>query len=195
MSLRMALLGLLKATGPASGYDLAKLFDSSINNAWKAGHSQIYPELARMTEDGLVTVEADGPRGRKTYTLTDAGWEALRHWLVGREPERHWRSEAALRAFLLPLLDAREAAAWLRREAEYYAERLRSLEELRHADGEEYPMKRAGFGRYALELGISQNRLLRDWALDSAADLERRAAEEENETATGEDAAERRAGD
>ncbi|MBA3728896.1 MAG: PadR family transcriptional regulator, partial [Actinobacteria bacterium] len=45
MSLRHALLGLL-AERPMSGYDLTKVFDSSLAYVWSAKHSQIYPELA-----------------------------------------------------------------------------------------------------------------------------------------------------
>ncbi|MEU8279870.1 hypothetical protein ACFYOK_00050 [Microbispora bryophytorum] len=41
MSLRIALLGLLAAARPASGYDLAKKFETSVSHVWQAGHSQI----------------------------------------------------------------------------------------------------------------------------------------------------------
>src|SRR3954468_3682031 len=34
-----------------------------------------------MTEDGLVTVGAPGPRGRKPYTITDAGRAAFATWI------------------------------------------------------------------------------------------------------------------
>ena len=63
MSLRHAVLGLL-AVEPATGYDLAQKFTKSISNAWHAGHSQIYPELARLQEAGMVEgPEVNTPRG------------------------------------------------------------------------------------------------------------------------------------
>ncbi|PRC47663.1 PadR family transcriptional regulator, partial [Mycobacterium sp. ITM-2017-0098] len=43
MSLRIAALGLL-AEGPASGYDLLKLFEKSMANVWPATQSQLYSE-------------------------------------------------------------------------------------------------------------------------------------------------------
>jgi PadR family transcriptional regulator, regulatory protein AphA len=168
MSLRIALLGLLTVSGPASGYDLTKLFESSINHAWQARHSQIYPELNKMAADGLVTVEEEGPRGRKTYAITDVGARELRQWLLEREPSRSHRSEELLRAFLLPTLEPHEAVALLRTEVEVHNARLAELEALwkSKAHGE------VGFGKYALDLGIRQVRTARDWAADTAAAIE-----------------------
>ena len=68
MSLRHAILGLL-ARQPSTGYDLARLFDLSLRTTWHASHSQIYPELARLEEAGMVEVVGHGPR-RKTTRLS-----------------------------------------------------------------------------------------------------------------------------
>ncbi|MEV8633322.1 PadR family transcriptional regulator [Streptosporangium sp. NPDC051023] len=174
MSLRIALLGLLTAAGPASGYDLTKLFESSISNAWQARHSQIYPELNKMAADGLVTVEEAGPRGRKTYEITAEGSGELRTWLLEKEPSRSYRSEGALRAFLLPMLESHEAVALLRTEAQAYAVRLAELEAICAAQPSS---KKSGFGHYALDLGIRQARLMRDWAEETAAEIENLAKE------------------
>ena len=59
MSLRHALLALLSAH-PMTGYDVAKRFDGSVGFMWQAPHSQIYPELRRMEDAGLVKADADG---------------------------------------------------------------------------------------------------------------------------------------
>ncbi|WP_433251886.1 PadR family transcriptional regulator [Streptosporangium sp. CA-135522] len=169
MSLRIALLGLLTAAGPASGYDLTKRFESSINHAWQARHSQIYPELNKMAADGLVTVQEEGSRGRKTYTITEEGGRELRTWLIEKEPSRSYRSEGALRAFLLPTLEPHEAVALLRAEARAYDARLAELEALRMAKPS---WKSPGFGEYALDLGIRQTRLMRDWSEETATQIE-----------------------
>ncbi|WP_279579818.1 PadR family transcriptional regulator [Fodinicola feengrottensis] len=67
MSLRYALLGLL-ADEPASGYDLARTFEISLQRwAWHARHSQIYPELNKLADEGLIDVVDEGARGRRTY--------------------------------------------------------------------------------------------------------------------------------
>ncbi len=161
MSLRMALLGLLISRGPASGYSLSKAFQDTLSHVWSASHSQVYPELGRMAERGLVTVEADGPRGRKPYTVTDAGRAELERWLTEEEPGRAVRSEVALRAFLLPVVDVRQGLELTRGEAVYHRERSRRLDELRGLldDG-----LNDGFGRYAAELGARVSRALAEWA-------------------------------
>ena len=69
MSLRHAVLGLL-ADEPASGYDLLKVFDRSLAFIWPATQSQLYGELNRLADDGLIEVTHQGPRGRKDYSIT-----------------------------------------------------------------------------------------------------------------------------
>src|SRR5437588_12869448 len=100
MSLRHGMLGLL-ARGPASGYDLLKTFEVSLANVWPATQSQLYTELGRLTDAGLVIVYAEGPRGRKEYRITDAGRAELRRWLTEVEPDPPRRNDALLRVFLL----------------------------------------------------------------------------------------------
>lgn len=83
MSLRHVILTLL-AEQPASGYDITKRFDASLGYFWQASHQQVYRELARLTEAGLVSFETvtQGERpAKKVYRLTPQGREALLAWL------------------------------------------------------------------------------------------------------------------
>jgi DNA-binding PadR family transcriptional regulator len=119
MSLRHAVLGAL-ADRPRTGYALLKHFQQSLAYAWPASHSQIYPELGRLLEDGLIEQTDAGARNSKTYAVTDAGLAELRHWLRETEPDRRVRSDAALRTFFLWLLEDDEAEAQLERETAYW---------------------------------------------------------------------------
>lgn len=178
MSLRIALLGLLTAYGSASGYDLTKGFERSVAHVWQAGHSQIYPELAKMTADGLVTVEAEGARGRKIYSITSEGRAELRAWLIGHDPMGPARSEVALQAFLLPLLDPGEALDVLERLKAYVEQKLAELEAMwaaKHALPVPEGASGVKFGDLALDLGIRQTRTTLKWANDAMAQLERQA--------------------
>ena len=56
---------------PASGYDLLKMFDRSLAFVWTASQSQLYGELNRLADDGLIEVSNEGPRGRKRNRLGD----------------------------------------------------------------------------------------------------------------------------
>ncbi|MEU8825231.1 PadR family transcriptional regulator [Streptomyces sp. NPDC048636] len=179
MSLRIALLGTLASRGPASGYELAKRFEDSINLVWQAKHSQIYPELAKMVQGGAVTVEdVGGGRGRKVYTVTDVGRDEIVQWVTGEDPYRSVRNVTALRGFLVPLLPPDQAVAVMRAEADRHTAVLAELTQ-RKADVE----ARTGpdesvFGAYALDLGIRTTEMLRQWAIDTAEDLERRGRDD-----------------
>jgi PadR family transcriptional regulator, regulatory protein AphA len=174
MSLRIALLGMLAAGGPASGYDLAKRFEGSLSHVWSARQSQIYPELSKLVDDGLATVTDNGPRGRKMYELTEAGRASLEDWLTGTEPRQRIRSESHLRMFLLPLLDSPSAVRLLRQESARYARQVSELEEIRGGVPEPHEERRNGW--YALDFGIRQMSAIRDWAADTADRIEAIAA-------------------
>lgn len=82
MSLSHALLTAL-AEKSGSGLDLARRFDKSIGHFWQASHQQIYRELARLEETGLIHAKAQpGARGgKRVYQLLPAGQDELRNWV------------------------------------------------------------------------------------------------------------------
>jgi DNA-binding PadR family transcriptional regulator len=164
MSLRHALLGAL-ADQPRSGYALLKHFEQSLAYAWPASHSQIYPELARLLQDGLIEQAASGPRGSKTYALTDAGVAEIRRWLRETEPDRRVRSDAALRVFFLWLLEPDEAVGQLERERDYWRETLADFERIQAEPTG--AGRKARMFRIALEGGIGVVTARLEW-LDSA---------------------------
>lgn len=162
MSLRHALLGLL-ANRSASGYDLLKAFETSLANVWPATQSQVYGELGKLSVEGLLDVTAEGPRGRKEYSITASGRAELRHWLVEVEPERVRRSGMLLRVFFLDTLDPAEARDYLVAQAEAAAGTnagLRAVEA--NVEWDEGPL--SVYGRIALEYGLRLSQVQREWA-------------------------------
>jgi PadR family transcriptional regulator AphA len=169
MSLRHAVLGLL-SSGPASGYDLLKRFELSLANVWPATQSQLYSELNRMAEIGLVEAAAEGPRGRKEYAITDTGRAELRHWMTQVEPDRVRRSDMLLRVFFLDLIPPEEAVAYLRRQVDYATGVHASYEEIKDAiKGEDDGL--AVYGRIALEWGLRYMEAVRGWGEWAEAEL------------------------
>ncbi|MCG7204782.1 MULTISPECIES: PadR family transcriptional regulator [Streptomyces] len=80
MALRNAVMAAL-LEGEASGYDLAKGFDATVANFWTATPQQLYRELERMAEAGLITarvVEQERRPNKRLFALTAAGREAVR---------------------------------------------------------------------------------------------------------------------
>jgi PadR family transcriptional regulator AphA len=95
MDVKTVCLGLL-TFGEASGYDLKKHFEASIDHFFSTGFGSIYPALASLADDGLVTctsVPQDGRPDRKVYRITPAGEAALRETLASCEPRHKTRSE------------------------------------------------------------------------------------------------------
>jgi len=79
-SLRLYLLSLL-AEQPRHGYELIQALSDRFGGTYSPSAGTIYPRLAKLEEDGLVTKSADG---RKTvYEITAAG----RAELLAREGE------------------------------------------------------------------------------------------------------------
>src|SRR5579859_6476041 len=69
--------------GKTTGYDIKQLVDRSTRFFWAASYGQIYPELRRLEQTGLLRghEEPTGGRLRTVYELTDAGHRALEEWL------------------------------------------------------------------------------------------------------------------
>src|SRR5437762_2611047 len=86
---------------PMSGYEIKSLVDKSTRFFWTASYGQIYPELRRLAEAGLIEGEArpQGGRRRTVYRLTAAGHRELRDWLADDPHVLELRDEALLKLF------------------------------------------------------------------------------------------------
>jgi len=74
-SLRLYLLRLLDEE-PRHGYEVIRLLRDRFMGVYSPSPGTIYPRLARLEEEGLVT--HDEVDGRKVYRITEAGREELR---------------------------------------------------------------------------------------------------------------------
>ena len=186
MSLRHALLGLLNDRS-ASGYDLLTVFNTTLANVWPATQSQLYGELGRLCEAGLLTVGAEGARGRKEYSITEAGRAELVHWLADTEPNRVRRSETLLRVFFLGNLTHEQATDYLRKEAEVAGYRqglLRRIEEAADWEADDIAI----YGHLALEYGHRLMAMNIEWAEWAVGQLDERRARTDAATADNDDA-------
>ncbi len=88
-TLKYAILGLIHRE-PMTGYDITREFNNNnLANFWYAKHSQVYPELAKLTEEGLLTSEIviQGEKlEKKLYTITPKGIEEFQEWLMHDDP-------------------------------------------------------------------------------------------------------------
>ena len=168
------ILGML-ALGARTGYDVKRVIDLSTKFFWNASYGQIYPELHRLEERGLVVAKADpkGGRQRTSYTLTAAGRKALRHWLRDHDQMAfETRDEGLLKLFFGDLQSRDDVVATLRNK-QLFCERALGL--FRQIE----PEARTGFFTdeqlypyLALTYGIEQLEWMRDWCERTARRIE-----------------------
>lgn len=172
MSLRYAALGLL-AQHPGSGYDLLKRFEKSMANVWPATQSQLYGELNKLADAGLIEVADVGPRGRKEYRVTDSGRAELVRWIADSSDDPPMRRPDLLRVFLLGELPTDDARGYACAFAQHAAAELTRLEQLR--DSIDWGSTDAEFyGRAALEFGLRDAAMEEQWAHWLVTSIDRR---------------------
>jgi DNA-binding PadR family transcriptional regulator len=182
-TLGYAVLSLL-AREDLSGYDLKRWMERPLGYFWSARHSQIYPELARLEEEGFVTHRVEEQRGRpdkKVYGITARGREALKAWVTEPPSEMAVRDELVLKAYSIWLAEPGAAAALFREQER------RHEKQLLHYEGIEAWMKkewggdpeRMDFDRFAsyaaLRRGMGYERDYAEWCRWVAAELEGRS--------------------
>jgi PadR family transcriptional regulator, regulatory protein AphA len=165
------ILGALRR-GPRSGYEIKALVDRSTRFFWAASYGQIYPELRRLEEEGLILGknEPRGERPRRVYRLTARGRRALRAWLLAPRAAYEVRDEGLLKLFFADALDGEEAAGLvraIRADRQAVLDRLVGIQA-----GKKRPLP--SFPSLVLEYGIERHR----WEVDWLAGVERRLAHE-----------------
>ncbi|HWV20382.1 MAG TPA: PadR family transcriptional regulator [Devosia sp.] len=94
--------------GDATGYDIRRLCtDGEFSYFVEASFGSIYPALAKLEDDGLVTsrtVPQDGKPARKVYSITGAGRKAFTEELSAPLGEDVFRSPFLLLARFVSIL-------------------------------------------------------------------------------------------
>lgn len=129
-ALKYAILGLL-CRKSMTGYELSKEFNYELAEFWYANHSQIYPELKKLSNEGLVVfdVEITGDiLETKRYTVTDLGKSEFNQWLhkdekIPRTPKDPFR----LRMYFAHNLDCQARLHLLDNQKMQHVKRLNSL--------------------------------------------------------------------
>ena len=142
-TLKYALLGLINRA-PITGYDIMKEFESQVMaNFWYAKHSQVYPELKRLTEEGLIEykVVIQGEKlEKKLYSITEKGKEEFKNWLVLDEPIGSTPKDVfRLRTYFTDFMDAKDFERELEYQREEHQLKLNALTESMKAYNYECP--------------------------------------------------------
>jgi PadR family transcriptional regulator, regulatory protein AphA len=170
LSLEYAILGFLNYQ-PFTGYELKKMFDTSIQHFWTADQSQIYRTLAKLTEEGLAEVErveqTDRP-DRKVYRITPGGRERFQLWLQGPFPNQEPKSGPLVQVFFSGKLSNEEVLAKFQMAAHIFRTILSRYGQVPQQIGEfiqQVPSPREHyFWMLTLDLGLRTMRAQLEWA-------------------------------
>jgi PadR family transcriptional regulator, regulatory protein AphA len=150
--------------GKHTGYEIKQFVDRTARHFMAASYGQIYPELRRLEEAGLIAgaAQPSGGRARTVYELTGPGRRALEQWLASdAELMYELRDEGMLKLFFSDFAPARRSAILcaMRDRNDRKLAQLHALEP-EAANGPDG-------ARLTLELGISFTEAINAW-LDTA---------------------------
>jgi PadR family transcriptional regulator AphA len=165
-------LGMIALRGASTPYDLKRAVGHSVGYFWHFPHAQLYSEPERLTGAGLLdrVTEEDGRR-RKTYSLTDAGRDALRDWLASPTDEHfQMRDVAELKLFFNEVGDPADVNRLAEEQIAQHRARIAEYEQMVERFGDR---PEAGPRMITVELGLEMEyAALRFWQALAKDDLE-----------------------
>ena len=168
-SLRLYLLRLLDEE-PRHGYEVIRLLRDRFMGVYSPSPGTIYPRLARLEEEGLVT--HDEVDGRKVYRITEAGREELRSRSDELDELEEELSESVSDIVREVREDVRQTVRSLREELTWAARESRRMGQAAAADAREQ-------AKQSRDETLAQARQARDEAKEQA----RQARDEAKEQA------------
>lgn len=151
-----------------SGYAVKVTVDRTTKFFWGASYGQIYPELQRLEDAGLVSGDesATGGRRRRVFQLTDVGHQELLRWLREDRATVELRDESLLRIFFADALPPDEAVELLAARRSGHERYLEQLRELKETAADDPP-----FVQLALRWGIDFNEWGSRWCTEQISRL------------------------
>lgn len=124
---KYSILGAL-SFAPMSGYDIKNWLLNVVGSFWSESDGQIYPTLAQLLKDKLVScfdATTKGNRPRKVYSITPKGLRMLKQWLVIPARESTIRSELILKLFYGKNLLKKDYLVHIKRQQNLSEEKLK----------------------------------------------------------------------
>jgi DNA-binding PadR family transcriptional regulator len=173
-------LGMLAAR-PRTGYEIKQLVDTSARFFWAASYGQIYPELKRLEDAGLITGAdaSQGARQRTVYKLTAKGKRAAREWIEQAPQIFELRDEGLLELFFAGSIEPSRSAEIARERAAQARSKAGVLRALQEQLDEKYEGPEASPDAGSLTVlryGIESSEWAAEWFERAAEELERETA-------------------
>lgn len=156
MNVRTICLAIL-ANGDTTGYEIRKQsLDGDFSYFVDASYGSIYPALARLQADGLVTVREEAKPGkpaRKVYSITEAGRAELLSALHEPIAPDLFRSPFLLVAVFAPLVGPERIRAVIDAQIAYLKNEIAQMEEICNKPGA-ICADATGATRWAVDFGL-----------------------------------------
>lgn len=165
---KYALLGFL-SRGESSAYRIQETIAGSVANFWRENDGRVYPILAKLHTEGLVTARevATGGRKSKLYRITVEGIAALDQWLAEDPVPRPPRSELLLKIFFGYRQEPATLIAWLDDKVTESDAALARLGKVRpRLDAMAMENSDADFWLMTLDYGERRAEFEKQWALE-----------------------------
>jgi DNA-binding PadR family transcriptional regulator len=181
--LKYAILGLLQYTD-MHGYRIKEHIERNFGHMWSINFGQIYPNLKKLKNDGLVEMTEmpqNGEKGppRKLYSITVKGKEAFADWLsISPEKPMLLRDPFLMKFVFFGFGDSKRSLEIIDEQIQRYKADLNRREKNLERWG-----KNGTYVRLTAELGASLNEMFLKWLehskqeiLDHEADIVREKA-------------------
>ena len=180
MSLKHALMIALQEN-KGTGYEITKWFQEGPGHFWHATHQQIYRELAKLSQEGLVSfvdVPQTGKPGKKVYEVTGNGKRELVNWLLQPTPSSPLKDSLLMKIYaghLIPVENLLEEMKQARKANENNLSTFHEIEE-QVFTAENMKIECMQYAHLTLRNGIIMITAWLMWADEVIAFLEKRLA-------------------
>jgi DNA-binding PadR family transcriptional regulator len=144
-----------------TGWQVVQVAELSLCDFWNLNRSQVYRELAKLADSGLIEAGEKGVRDQIPYSITDAGREAFLEWLNEDPGPEITRSPIHLKLSFAEHLDDETCARFVRIHRRRNEERLDYYRQLERTISDSRP-----YETLVLRSGITYREGLLSW-LDS----------------------------
>lgn len=170
MSLRHAILTALLEK-PTSGLDLTRRFDKSFQFFWSATHQQVYRELNKLEDEGLIESSTPQPPTRgtpKRFAVRPAGRRELAKWVSEQQDPKPLRESLLVRLRAAAMVGAGDLPRELKRHLLHHEAQMAQYLEIadREFDSVE-PSPVTDIHRLILQAGIDLEQYWITWISDA----------------------------
>ncbi len=160
-----------------SGYEIKKIINIRMSFFWQESYGQIYPELGKLREEGLIEQipSGDEPKAKVEkikYRITPDGNSAFKRWMEAENEKDTIRSEFLLKMYFSTQQNSDEMKRHLiefKEQADQKAALFRMFQQELTRDIDMHNNHRQILK--VLELGLRQAQLYSDWSREMLEEL------------------------